>query len=302
MKNALTRNESDPVLAESEVIPTDTAVLPPAETTAPVNDLINQALGHRPELAESRIDLANRDISKRAIRNALLPSVDVYAYYGGAGVGGAQNPAATCSGTNNTSFCIPPGTIPTSGYTDVLNQLVDSSAPDKGVGFLLNIPLRNRTAQANQIRSELEYRQAQMRLQQIENEIRIEVRNAVFALAQNRASVAASQAAVDLAEQSLDAEQKKYALGASTSTLVLQQSSGLTQARSNLVSAMTIYEKSRVELDRAIGQLIENTGIDMGDAEVGQVHKMPNITYAAPRKDPLSVMPNQPGQTTPPPQ
>ena len=98
----------------------------------------------------------------------------------------------------------------------------DSSAPDKGVGLSLTIPLRNRVAQATQIRSELEYRQAQMRLQQLENQVRIEVRNAQFAVQQNRASVSSAQAAVDLGRQSLDAEQKKYALGASTTTLVLQ--------------------------------------------------------------------------------
>ena len=115
----------------------------------------------------------------------------------------------------------------------------------------LTIPIRNRVAQATQIRSELEYRQSQMRLQQLENQVRIEVRNAQFAVTQNRASVASAQAAVDLGRQSLDAEQKKYALGASTTTLVLQNQSALAQAESTLVSAMAAYEKAQVELDRA---------------------------------------------------
>jgi len=297
MKNALARNLVDPVLAEAEVIPTDTMLLPQTEPVMPVQDLINDALSHRPELATSRIDLANREISAKAIKNALLPSLNVFAYYGGSGVGGNQNATATCTGSpNDNPFCIPPGTVPSNGYTDTLNQLVDSTGPDKGVGFQLNIPLRNRTAQANQIRSQLEYRQAQTRLQQVENEIRIEVRNAQYSLQQNRASVAAAQAAVNLAAQSLDAEQKKYALGASTSTLVLQQQSSLTQARSNLIAAESNYEKSRVEVDRATGLLIEHAGIDMGDAEIGQVHKMPAIADVQPRKDIESVMPTQPGQ------
>jgi outer membrane protein TolC len=297
MKNALARNLVDPVLAEAEVIPTDTMLLPQSEPVMPVQDLINDALSHRPELATSRIDLANREISAKAIKNALLPSLNVFAYYGGSGVGGNQNATATCTGSpNDNPFCIPPGTVPSNGYTDTLNQLVDSTGPDKGIGFQLNIPLRNRTAQANQIRSQLEYRQAQTRLQQVENEIRIEVRNAQYSLQQNRASVAAAQAAVNLAAQSLDAEQKKYALGASTSTLVLQQQSALTQARSNLIAAESNYEKSRVEVDRATGLLIEHAGIDMGDAEIGQVHKMPNIADVQPRKDIESVMPTQPGQ------
>ena len=299
MKNALARNLVDPVLAEAEVIPTDTMLLPQTEPVIPVQDLINDALSNRPELATSRIDLTNREISAKAIKNALLPSLNVYAYYGGAGVGGNQNSAATCDPNIPASqqpFCNPAGTVPSRGYTDTLNQLVDSSAPDKGVGFQLNIPLRNRVAQANQVRSQLEYRQAQTRLQQVENEIRIEVRNAQYSLQQNRASVAAAQAAVDLAAQSLDAEQKKYALGASTSTLVLQQQSSLTQARSNLIAAMSNYEKSRVEVDRATGLLIEHSGIDMGDAEIGQVRKLPTIPDVQPRKDVESVMPAQPGQ------
>ncbi len=299
MKNALSRTLVDPVLADAEVIPTDTMQLPASEPIVPVQDLVNDALSHRPELAESRIDLANRELSKKAVRNALLPSVNLYAYYGGAGLGGAQNPSATCNPSLPASqqpFCKPAGSVPNTAYNDTLNQLVDSSAPDKGVGISLNIPIRNRTAQANQIRSELEYRQAQMRLQQVENEIRIEVRNAQFSLLQNRASVAAAQAAVDLAVQSLDAEQKKYALGASTSTLVLQQQSALTQARSNLISAQANYEKSRVELDRATGLLLDHAGIDIADAENGEVRKLPAVPYVAPRKDTESVMPGQPGQ------
>src|SRR4029077_16078251 len=127
---------------------------------------------------------------------------------------------------------------PSTSYGGTLNQLVNSTAPDKGVGVTLNIPLRNRAAQAVQIRSELEYRQAQMRLQQIENQVGIEIRNAQYAVQQNRASVDSARAAVDYARQSLDAEQKKYQFGTSTTTLVLQNQSGLATAESTLVNAM----------------------------------------------------------------
>jgi outer membrane protein TolC len=171
-----------------------------------------------------------------------------------------------------------------------LNQTVDSSAPDKGVGVTLNIPIRNRAGQATQIRSEMEYRQAQMRLQQIENEIRIEVRNAQFTLTQNRAAVAAAQAAVALGRTSLDAEQKKLNLGASTSTLVLQNQSALATAESTLVSAMSAYERSRIELDRATGLLLDRNGIIMDDAERGQVTHMPAVPHVLPRQDIKSVM------------
>jgi outer membrane protein TolC len=172
--------------------------------------------------------------------------------------------------------------------------LVDSTAPDKGFGATLTIPIRNRAAQATQVRSDLELRQGQMRLQQIENLVRIEVRNAQFAVQQNRASIASAQAAVELARQSLDAEQKKYTLGASTSTLVLQNQTSLSQAESTLVSGMAAYEKARVELDRATGLLLEHAGIEFADAERGEVTHAPNIPFIAPRPNPESVMQNTP--------
>jgi outer membrane protein TolC len=183
-------------------------------------------------------------------------------------------------------------------YQESLSQLVDSTAPDKGVGLSLTIPLRNRTAQATQVRSEFEYRQAQLRIQQIENQIRIEVRNAQFGVQQNRASVASAQAALDLGRQSLDAEQKKYALGASTSTLVLQNQAAMTQAEVTLVSAQAAYEKAEVELDRAIGLLLDHAGIQIADAERGEVTHAPNIPHvvARPADQPALAPPPTPAQ------
>jgi outer membrane protein TolC len=294
MKNALSRTMVDPALAEAEVIPTSALVIPANETVTPLQDLLNDALSHRPELVESRIDLTNRDLNNRSAKNALLPSLGLFAYYGGTGLGGSLNPQATICTQPNQQFCIPPSQIPPRvSYGGTINQLFDSSAPDKGVGLSLTIPLRNRAAQANQVRAELEYRQAQMRLQQLENQVRIEVRNAQFAVQQNRASVEAAQAAVELGRQSLDAEQKKYALGASTTTLVLQAQRDLTQAQSNLVAAKAAYEKSRIELDRATGVTLTRLGIQIADAERGQVTQMPDVPFVAPRQDTSPAMPQQ---------
>jgi outer membrane protein TolC len=287
MKNALSRTLVDPALADAEVIPTSTMELPAQEPVVPTQDLVNDALSHRPELAEQRINLSNTDISNKAIRSALLPSVDLFAYYGGAGLGGNPNPGYVCAQT--PAFCEPTVPHPTYtppppvSYSGTLNQLINSTAPDKGLGVSLNIPLRNRAAQAMQVRSEFEYRQAQLRIQQIENQVRIEVRSAQFGVQQNRASVASAQAAVDLARQSLDAEQKKYKLGASTSTLVLQNQALMTQAEVTLVSAKALYEKAEVELDRSIGLLLDHAGILIADAERGQVTHAPNIPHVASR-------------------
>jgi outer membrane protein TolC len=295
MKNALSRTLVDPRLADAEVIPTSTMQLPEQEPVVPTQDLVNEALSRRSELAEARINLKNQEISIKAVRSSLLPSLDLYGYYGGSGLGGAQNPNNLCPPppAPQPFGCSTSPVTPVS-YGSTLNQLVDSTAPDKGVGLQLTIPLRNRVGQATQIRSELEYRQAQMRLQQLENQVRIEIRAAQFAVQQNRASVSSAQAAVDLGRQSLDAEQKKYALGASTTTLVLQNRSALAQAESILVSAMAAYEKAQVELDRATGLLLDHSGILLSDAERGEVTRMPSIPFVAPRPDvPASVMPAQ---------
>lgn len=300
MKNALSRTLRDQTLAGAEVIPTSTMELPQSEQIQPTQDLVSEALQHRADLAESRIQLNTSELSNKAVRSALLPTLDLFAYYGGSGVGGSQNPLNLCTNPDNPGFSCA-GTakgenplFPTTNYGSTLNQLVNSTAPDKGVGLQLNIPLRNRAAQAVQIRSELEYQQAQMALQQTENRISIEVRNAQFGVEQNRASVASAQAAVDYARQSLDAEQKKYQFGTSTTTAVLQTQSALATAESTLMSAMAAYEKSRVELDRAVGVTLDKAGISIDDAAKGQVTRMPNVPSVAPRKDlPAATQPAQ---------
>ncbi|HSE48586.1 MAG TPA: TolC family protein [Terriglobales bacterium] len=279
MKNAISRNLTDPQLAAAPVIPTDTMSLPEQEPVVPIQDLIGDAMGHRPELAQARIDLTNRDITKKSARNALLPSMDLIAWYGGSGLAGEQNALAPCGGP------LEPPCAPRTGWNNAFARNFDNSAPDYAVGLNFNIPIRNRAAQADQVRSELEYRQAQMRLQQLQNQVSIEVRNAQYALQQNRARVAAAQKARDLAQQSLEAEQKKYQLGASTNTLVLQAQRDLAQAESNVVLSTSAYEKSRVELDRVTGLTLDRVGISLGDAEIGVVNRMPNVQGVAPRTD-----------------
>jgi outer membrane protein len=278
MKNALSRSIEDPVLAEADVIPTSGMEVPQQETVIPTQDLINDALRHRAELVESRIDLQSRDINTKSVRNAMLPTLQAYAYYGGSGVGGDVNAV---------------------GYGGTLSQLVNSTAPDKGVGLSLSIPLRNRLAQSNQVRATLEYRQAQVRQHQLENQVRIEVRNAQFDVRQNRAAVQAAQSAVDLAHQTLDADQQKLKVGLTTQTAILQDAATLTTGESNLVSAKAAYEKSRIELDRATGLLLDHAGIDIGDATRGQVTHLPSVPYVGPRQEvaptPQSAQPTPPG-------
>lgn len=274
MKNALTRNGNNPALAAAEVVPTDKMEVPATEPVVPIQDLIDEALQNRPELAESRIDLTNRQISKVSARNAMLPVIDLVANYGGSAIAGSANP----------SFANTPGTvIPVISNTGVGDAFTSAgSHPTYFVGVNVNIPIKNRAAQADQIRSQLEFRQAQVRLQQLENQITIDVRNAQFSVQQNRARVNAAMQGRDYAAQVLDAEQKKLAQGISTTFNVLQDMTNLATAESNLVTAMTAYEQSRVQLDVVTGRTLQNLGIDIADAESGNVTHMPHVPGVVP--------------------
>jgi len=292
MKNALSRSMEDPVLAEADVIPTSVIQIPKDEPVIPIQDMINDALKHRAELVQSRIDLNTRDLNNKAIRNSMLPTLQAFAYYGGSGVGGDVNPAVPPCSSTSGNFCFNPATAPppfrssnSVSYVETLNQLVNSTAPDRGIGLTLNIPIRNRLAQSNQVRAQLEYRQALVLQHQLENKVRVEVRNAQFDVKQNRAAVEAAQSAVDLARQTLDADQQKLKVGLTTEVTILQDAATLTTGESNLVSAKAAYEKSRIELDRATGLLLEHAGIDVGDATRGQVTRLPNVPYVTPRQD-----------------
>jgi outer membrane protein TolC len=282
MKNALSRSLDDPVLMDADVIPTSAVELPAKESAISTRELLDQAFSNRPDLAEARINLINTEISIKAVRNALLPSLDLSAYYGGAGLGGSQNPISICQ--EDPVVCglkKPPPEIPPVSNGATLNQLINSTAPDKGAILSLTIPLRNRTAQATQVRSELEHRQAQLRMHQLENQVRIEVRNAQFGVEQNRASVDAAQAAVDFARQSLDYEKKKFDLHASTSVLVLQNQAALIMAEATLISAKVSYSKAVVELDRSTGMLLDHAGILIPDSVRGEVTQSPKVPRTA---------------------
>jgi len=296
MKNAVVQNENDPVLANSGVIPTDRMQLPSSEPVVPTQDLVDEALHRRPELAEARIDLSNRNISKRSARNALLPTVDLVANYGGTGLAGVLNP-------NFTSATGTPTTVTNGGYSDALSTTI--SHPTYFAGFSVNIPIRNRSAQADQIRSQLEYRQAQVRIQQLQNSIAIDVRNAQFAVQQNRAAVDAAVQAREYAMQSLDAEQKKLKQGLSTTYNVLTLVSSVSTAESNLVNAMSSYESSKLQLDVATGRLLDTLGINIEDAETGNVTHMPHAPYAVRGSDvitqPVPAFQPQPPNVVPQP-
>jgi outer membrane protein TolC len=265
MKNALTKSLDDPVLESVNVIPTDRAqTAQPPTANQSVQALIDQALRERPELQESDIDLVNRQISGKAARNALLPSLSLVAFYGGSGLAGPLNPVYNIPGVPNVS------TVPTD-FGGALGNSFNNTAPDYYVGFNLNIPIRNRVAKADQYRSELEYRQAELRREELRKQIRIEVRNAEYALQQTAARVDAAQKARDLAQRTFEITQKEQTLGAGSTFQTMTAQRDLALGELDLVTAKTVYEKAKVELDRATASTLEHNGIEIQAAIKGMI-------------------------------
>jgi len=260
IKNALTKNLDDPVLEAMPVQPTDLSTVAADSafaTAAPTEDIIQQALKSRIELSESSIDLKNRDISLVAIRNSLLPTLALTAWYGGTGLGGLDN---TASGV--------PSTSPTTNSGQLANAF-KNDAPDYYVGLSLNVPLRNRVAKSDEYRAGLELRQAQLRAEQLQKQIRIEVRNAQYALEQGAARVTSALKARDLAQKTFEITAKEQALGAGSALQTLSSRHDLATAESDLVGARTAYQKASVELDRATGRTLVVNAISIDSARRG---------------------------------
>jgi outer membrane protein TolC len=299
MKQAIARTLHDPELRSAPVIPTDRVSLAPtAEENQTAEQLVQQAFANRPEVEQGVLTLKNDEINLKAVRNQLLPTVDAYAFYGGAGLGGQVNPAIFCQPgqTPAVNFCTPVGSVTSSGYSDVFSNTFNGSSPDKGVGVNISIPLRNRFAQSQQARAVIEYRQAQLRLQQIYITIRIQVENAIFALTNDRALFQAATAAREYAAQELEAEQKKYRFGASTTALVLQQERNLAAADSALISAAAAYARDRAALSQILADTLAKYGISLEQSATGNISQPATIPGLEPPKPFVPPAPLEPGK------
>lgn len=262
IKNAITRSLDNPVLEEMPVIPTDHIGTMIEPETTPVQDMISEALKNRTELQESALDLQNRELSRKTARNALLPSLNAYGLYAGTGLAGQKSPGYQ---KTDVSSSVP------LGFSGALQSAFDNTAPEYQVGLQLSIPLRNRVAKADQYRTELEYRQSQVYLEELRKRIRIEVRNARYALEQGASRVEAARKARDLAQRTLDIMQKEQKLGAGSNQQTLSAEHDLSLAESALVTAETAYEKARIEVRRAAGSVLEDYGISIDAARSGEV-------------------------------
>ena len=262
MKNALTKVD-DPTIDEMPVIPLDLHGEPNPNAGKSIDELISEAEKKRPEVAIYQMQAEVQKQALKDINSELLPTLNMYGYYAGAGTAGPKN--LNCS---LGAECV--SDLPT-GFASMFANTFNYSSPEYQVGMTLSINLRNRQAKADQFRAVLQYRQSQISSEQQQKGIRLDVRNSKFALEQAQAHVVAAQKARDLAQKTFDITKQERLLGAKSGLDTLNSESALALAESALDAAQTAYEKAKVDIDRATGETLERTGVSIDDAKLGVV-------------------------------
>lgn len=265
LKNAITKSD-DPLIDEMPVIPLDR--IGPADPNAskPIDDLIAEAEKNRPDVIQDEIAMQVAKMSLKSINSELLPTLNLYGLYAGAGIAGPKNLGCTLPPSECASD------LPT-GFGSMFLNTFNYSSPEYQVGVNLSINLRNRVAKADQFRASLEYRQRQISFEEQKKSIRFDVRNSQFALQQAQARVDAVQKARDLAQRTFDITEQERKLGAKSTYDVLVAQHALAIAESALAAAKTAYEKARVDIDRATGETLERMGVSIADAKTGQISR-----------------------------
>jgi outer membrane protein TolC len=256
VKNFLTkRGSEDPEVQSATIIPTDLLNMPDKEEIRPIQDLMADAIANRPDLLQANLQIENFQIGLKGAHNAVLPQVDL--------VGVAQN-----NGLSGTLNPLAPGADPTfvGGYGGILDQLFTRKYPTYAIGVQVTLPVHNRIAEADLARDELQLKQSQIRQRQLLNQARLQVEDALIAMRRARASYETAVQARVLQQQSLEAEQAKFEVGASTSFFVIQYENLLAQSKSTEVAAKSAYMKARAALQFATGAILEDNQISLDNA------------------------------------
>jgi outer membrane protein len=286
LKNALSKNGvASPSLAEVRIVPLDSIQVPEKDVLPPFNDLVERALKNRPEITQNQINIDSNKINLNGDKNSLKPSLTAFAEFTNNALTGSSN-----SLNVNNEFGVPDPFV-IGGYGNALAQIFRRNYPNYSVGFALTIPIRNRAAQADYVTDQLALRQSELQYQKSINQVRVDVQNAVIGQQQARVRYVAAVKARILQQETLDAEQKKYALGASTVFLVIQAQRDLSTAQGTEVQALANYSHARVSLDQALGATLQTNHVSIAEATNGLVAK------------PSAIPPNppQPVSVTPPP-
>jgi len=256
LKNVITRRgNEDPEVMSAHIIATDTLTIPPTDEVRPMQDLISEALTRRPDLGQARLQISNQQIGLEGARSLLKPQLDLVGIMQNSALAGDLNPFV--AGAD-------PGFL--AGYGGALNQIFTRRYPTYGVGVQMTLPIHNRVAEADLARDEIQIKQSEIRLRQLQNQARLEVEDALIAMRRARASYDAAAEARKLQQESLEAEQAKFEVGASTSFFVIQYESLLAQARSTEVAALSSYVKAKAALQRAMGSILDENHISIESA------------------------------------
>jgi outer membrane protein TolC len=263
LKNDLTRSD-DPSIDEIPVIPLDLRGGSDPNESKSIAELIAEAMKNRPEVAIFRNQAEVLRQSLKDINSELLPQLNLFGYYEGAGTAGPKNPYCDLSPSQCST------TLPTD-FPSMLKDTFNYSSPQYEVGVNLQINLRNRVVKADQFRAVLAYRQSQISSEQQQKSLRFDIRDSQFALEQAQARVTATQKARDLAQKTFDIEKQEQVIGAMSRYDTLVAEEGLAVAESAFFSAQTAYEKAKADIDRATGTTLDRTGVSIDDAKSGVV-------------------------------
>ncbi len=300
IKTALAK-KVDGELVSAQVDPLDKLPEPRQDDIPPLDKALELAAQNRPEIEQADLNLKYQSIVIKANRNALLPVLDFFATYASSGLGGVQPIYGACptgyitasssciNATTGATSALPITSYQSSGLGQSLSQVFRADYPNYSVGLSLQIPIRNRSAQADAARALLEQRQLVEQLQRTKNQVEQDVRNAEIAVIQARARIDAAHKAVVLNQQTLSAEQKKFQLGESTVFLVIQAQRDLATAEGNDVTARSNYAKALTQFRQATGTLLSDYHIELNDALEGKAAHAPNIPGSADTPAPIKV-------------
>jgi outer membrane protein TolC len=262
LKNALSRRGvAVPELASVHIVPLDQMVVPAADELKPVEQLVEQAISQRPDVEQSRLNIKSEQVLLVGIKNSLKPNLQAFAELTNNGLTGQLT--ALAAGDAGLGYLA-------GGYSNLLAQIARRNYPNYSAGLSLNIPLRNRAAQSDYATSLLQIRQDELNLQKTTNQVRVDVQNAVIGLEQARARYDAAVKARILQEKTLDADQRKLALGATTPFQVVQDQRDMANARSSEAQSMANYSHARVQFDQALGNTLEANHVSIADALAGR--------------------------------
>ncbi len=262
LKNLISRTGiADPLLADTPIVALDRIEIPESDDLPSLEDLVEQALKNRSDLAAERASVRTAEVSALGTKNGILPTLPVFASATQVGLAGKANPLVT------PFFTLAPNPYFVGGLGTTLGQVFRRNFPSELGGVAITGPLRNNQAQADFGIDQLQLRQRQLITRKDENQAQVDVLNAVIALQQSRAKYEAAVRSRILNEQLLSAEQQKYSLGASTPYLVVQAQRDLTNANSTEIAALVEYSNARIALEQATGTTLEKHHVNIASVQ-----------------------------------